>query len=59
VVYSHVAQRWKDQIKKATINYAVAVSQDIVLAWAVRKDSSKLREQLTAFFKSDRANPGR
>ena len=59
VVYSHVAERMKDRIKKATINSDVAVSQDIVLAWAVRKDSPKLREQLTAFFKSERANTGR
>jgi len=49
LVDSHVAALWKPVLKGVSINEEVAVSQDAVVAWAVRKDSPALLQQLSAF----------
>lgn len=52
LVDSHIAALWKPVLNGVSINEDVAVSQDAVVAWAVRKDSPALLEQLNAFAKA-------
>ena len=49
LVDSHVAALWKPVLNGVSINEEVALSQDAVVAWAVRKDSPALLQQLNAF----------
>lgn len=48
----YVFKLMKATVPKVAVNEDVAVSQDGVLAWAVRKDSPRLRALLNEFFRS-------
>lgn len=52
LVDSHVAAWWKAKLPHISINEDVALSQDAVLAWAIRKDSPALLEKVNAFAKA-------
>lgn len=49
VVDSHILAAWKGVFARIAVNEDVAVSQDAVLAWAVRNDAPQLLEALKAF----------
>lgn len=51
LVDSHLAALWKARLPHVSINEDVAVSQDAVLAWAIRKDAPALLERVNAFVK--------
>ena len=53
MVDSHIAALWKPALPHVSINEEVAVSQDAVVAWAVRKDSPALLERVNAFAKAN------
>lgn len=52
LVADHVYKLMKATVPKVAVNEDVAVSQDAILAWAVRKDSPNLRALLNEFIKS-------
>lgn len=53
MVDSHIAALWKPALPHVSINEDVAVSQDAVVAWAVRRDSPALLERVNAFAKAN------
>ena len=52
LVDDYVYQSMKATVARVAVNEDVAVSQDGILAWAVRKDSPRLRALLNEFLKS-------
>ncbi|MEO8682191.1 MAG: transporter substrate-binding domain-containing protein [Vicinamibacterales bacterium] len=55
LVDSHVAALWKPRLPHVSINEDVAISQDAVIAWAIRKDSPALLDRVNAFVKANGA----
>jgi membrane-bound lytic murein transglycosylase MltF len=49
VVNSHIFAAWRRAFERLAVNEDVAVSQDAVLAWAVRTDSPRLLAALKSF----------
>ncbi len=49
VVDSHIAALWKPVLEGLSVNEDIAVSQDAVIAWAVRIDAPRLLAQVQAF----------
>jgi membrane-bound lytic murein transglycosylase MltF len=49
VVDSHIAALWKPVLGGISVNEDIAVSQDTVIAWAVRSDAPQLLARVQAF----------
>jgi len=52
VVYSHIAQIWKQVLPNIVLNENAVVQKDLNIAPAIRKNSPKLKAELDAFIKT-------